>query len=133
MDVEKPAHLSDSHIILVFDSLSPSAKNSSMWSAELHLPIHIRYHSPNEGGIPVEVTLPSPTVLFSCSSGQIRYKMFDFINCSTICGGDSQFEAPCWWSESSRSCNWQLLPFQVQFSSLHFSILPRALENNDSQ
>lgn len=87
----------------------------SVWSAEVHMPIHIRYHPPNDGAIPAAVNLSAPLMLLSCLPGHGWNKEFDSSDCSRVCDGGSQLEAPCWWNGSIQDCNWQLLPYEASY------------------
>lgn len=113
MDVEKPAHVSNSHIILVYRNLSQDRHNKSLWSADFSIPIHLRYHPPNYGGIPPIVNLSSPLVLVSCLPGLGWKQKINYSDCRQVCKGGTKLEGPCWWNTSIGDCNWQLMLYRA--------------------
>jgi hypothetical protein len=119
MDVEKPAHVSNSHIILVYRNLSQDRHNKSLWSADFSIPIHLRYHPPNYGGIPPIVNLSSPLVLVSCLPGLGWKQKINYSDCRQVCKGGTKLEGPCWWNTSIGDCNWQLMLYRVSYTCIN--------------
>ncbi|EDV27687.1 uncharacterized protein TRIADDRAFT_53638 [Trichoplax adhaerens] len=95
IDVEKPAHLSTEHLLLVYARINPI---TDVRSTKVSLPIHLRYHLPQDDWYGyTEVVMPRPMlILIHCDKELPEFQC------------QPKYTAPCSNSNKS-SCVWNLL------------------------
>uniref|UniRef100_A0A1B6CAH1 Phosphatidylinositol-glycan biosynthesis class X protein n=1 Tax=Clastoptera arizonana TaxID=38151 RepID=A0A1B6CAH1_9HEMI len=96
VDVEAPQHLSEPISVLIYSNIT---RKENLLSADLKLPIHARYHSPQPEGGHRTITISPPKVMIKCAKE---------LNCKNL----KKVNLPCDQCDETL-CSWTQLPFKT--------------------
>ncbi|XP_068762632.1 phosphatidylinositol-glycan biosynthesis class X protein-like isoform X2 [Montipora capricornis] len=112
VNVESLAHHASSNRIFVLPKMV--VRMGTIITANVSLPVHLRYHQAAVNKKFMSVSLSPPTVLGRCNG----YVIDDL---STNCGTET-IKAPCYDKTSSDSCDWLILKSAIESTPLVFYV-----------